>query len=139
MTARVTTYERRVQCIPLAQSALAQLIVLQQQRMQHSTVQSANLLLRERLSVVEAAVSARQRRLLGELCLLFPIEVVNAAAAAAADIGAALAGSGFVSGSSGVRSRLCGFVVVGVVAAAVVVVSVFVRILVVEDDVGSHV
>jgi hypothetical protein len=113
MTARVATYERRVHCIPLAQSALAQLIVLQQQRMQHSTVQSSNLLLRERLSVVEAALSARQRRLLGELSLVFPIEVVNAAAAAAADIGAALAGSGFVSGASGVRlccMVLCAFV-----------------------------
>jgi hypothetical protein len=55
---RQDVYQRRRAALPRAQAALAQLLLLQQQRMAHATVQSANV---------------RFARLLWWLCVCFQI------------------------------------------------------------------
>ncbi len=63
------------------------------------------MLLRERLGQATAALAARQRRLVLDLTSsIYPVEPVSPAVAAAVDIGAALAGSGFVSSAASVAA-----------------------------------
>ena len=70
---RIRVCQARQRLIPKAQSTLAQLLLLQQQRAQRPLALDAAAQLRDRATQLDAAIRARQRRLLYDLSQIYPI------------------------------------------------------------------